>query len=90
MSLVLYLTDCEPSCGGATRFIRDPQSTVPYDGRNFADWAREAYESEVIASINPVRGRALLFDHRLLHDSQPWSGTSPKVIIRTDVMFKRV
>jgi NAD+ synthetase len=90
MSLVLYLTDCEPSCGGATRFIRDPQSTIPYDGRNFADWEREAYESEVIASINPVRGRALLFDHRLLHDSQPWSGTSPKVIIRTDVMFKRV
>lgn len=90
MSLVLYLTDCDPFSGGATRFIRDRQLELPYAQRDFSDWDREAHATEVLASISPVRGRALLFDHRLLHDSQPWQGAAPKVIIRTDIMFRRI
>jgi NAD+ synthetase len=89
MSLVIYLTDCDPRFGGATRFIRDEQLYVPYRERDFSDWTREALDDEVLAAVNPIRGRALLFDHRLLHDSQPWTGTTPKVIIRTDIMFKK-
>jgi len=89
MSLVIYLTDCNPQYGGATRFIRDAQLALPYEYRDFSDWKREALDHEVLASVTPMRGRALLFDHRLLHDSQPWSGPTPKVIIRTDIMFKR-
>lgn len=90
MSLVLYLNDCDPQCGGQTRFIKDPQRELPYAERDFADWTRDAQSNEVIAAVAPTKGRALLFDHRLLHDSEPWSGTTPKVIIRTDVLFKKV
>ena len=90
MSLVLYLNDCDATFGGRTRFIRDTQRELPYAARDFSDWTREARPEEVAAAITPVRGRALLFDHRLLHDSEPWSGTTPKVIIRTDIIFEKV
>ena len=90
MSVVLYLNDCDARFGGRTRFIRDSQRDVPYADRNFSDWTREARSDEVIAAVTPRRGRALLFDHRLLHDSEPWSGTTPKVIIRTDILFEKV
>lgn len=90
MSLVLYLNDCDPRCGGRTRFIRDPQGTYPYAARDFSDWTREALSEEVIGAVVPVTGRTLLFDHRILHDSEPWRGEAPKVIIRTDIIFERV
>ena len=90
MSLVLYLNNCDPSYGGRTRFIRDPQGGLPYAQRDYSDWDREARCDEILEVVVPREGRALLFDHRLLHDSEPWSGTSPKVIIRTDIIFERV
>jgi NAD+ synthetase len=90
MSLVIYLTDCSPAFGGRTRFIKDPQSALPYAQRDFSDWSRAARPEEVLAEITPAAGRALIFDHRLLHDSEPWSGHSPKIIIRTDIMFEKV
>jgi len=90
MSLVLYLNECDPACGGRTRFITDPQLSLPYAARDFSDWTREARDEEVIAAVTPTAGRALIFDHRLLHDSEPWSGRTPKVIIRTDVLFEKV
>jgi NAD+ synthetase len=89
MSLVLYLTDCDPVHGGQTRFIQDLQLSLSYAQRDFSDWDREAKAEEVIAAIEPKIGRALLFDHRLLHDAQPWSGPAPRVIIRTDVIFEK-
>lgn len=90
MSLVLYLNDCDSKHGGRTRFIRDSQRHLEYAGRNFSDWTREARPDEVVAAVSPVKGRALLFDHRVLHDSEPWSGATPKVIIRTDILFEKV
>jgi NAD+ synthetase len=90
MSLVLYLNECDPAFGGRTRFIADPQLSLPYAGRDFSDWTREARDEEVIAAVTPSAGRALMFDHRLLHDSEPWSGRTPKVIIRTDILFEKV
>lgn len=90
MSLVVYLNDCDSKHGGRTRFIRDPQRAIAYPARNFADWTREARPDEVIAAVSPVKGRALLFDHRVLHDSEPWNGSTPKVIIRTDILFEKI
>ena len=89
MSVVLYLNDCDPKSGGSTRFIKDSQIYIPYAERDFSDWKREANADEVMLSIEAQKGRALIFDHRLLHDSEPWAGNSPKVIIRTDIMFER-
>lgn len=90
MSLVLYLNDCDSTHGGRTRFIRDSQAHLEYAARNFSDWTREARPDEVLSAVNPVKGRALIFDHRVLHDSEPWIGATPKVIIRTDILFERV
>jgi hypothetical protein len=90
MSLVIYLTSCDPVCGGRTRFIRDAQLSLPYSQRDFSDWSRDVRADEVIEQVIPRQGRALLFDHRLLHDSEPWQGASPKVIIRTDIIFEKV
>jgi hypothetical protein len=90
MSLVVYLNDCNPEFGGRTRFITDPQRVLPYAERDFSDWVREARGEEILAAVAPRQGRALLFDHRVLHDSEPWRGPLPKVIIRTDVMFERI
>jgi NAD+ synthetase len=89
MSLVLYLTSCDPVCGGRTRFIRDAQLGLPYALRDFSDWSRQAEPDEVIEAVVPHEGRLLIFDHRLLHDSEPWHGKAPKVIIRSDIVFER-
>src|SRR6202012_6141459 len=36
-----------------------------------------------------AKGDALVFDHRILHDVPVWHGTSPHIILRTDVIFER-
>jgi hypothetical protein len=88
MSLVIYLTTNDH---GATRMIRDPQVGLPMSAYDFADWTRSGLEEEVILRITPRRGRALMFPHRLLHDSEPLEASDPqKIIIRTDIMFQRV
>ena len=89
MSVVLYLTDGDPANGGATRFIFDPQSGLPVKSRDLSDWSRLASDDEVIVSVAPPAGSILVFDHRLLHDSDPIRGASRKVIMRTDVKFHR-
>ena len=89
MSVVLYLTDNDAESGGATRFIKDPQVDVPVTKRNLADWTRLADDAEVLHAVAPSAGSVLVFDHRLLHDSQPIIGDTRKVIMRTDLKFHR-
>lgn len=89
MSLVLYLTDSEPESGGATRFIKDPQAATPVSKRDLSDWTRLAEDAEVLHAITPRAGSLLVFDHRLLHDSQPILRDTRKVIMRTDLKFHR-
>lgn len=91
MSFVLYLTDNGAADGGATRFIKDPQSSLPLSQRIYEDWhwGRLATKEDVRAVVRPQSGSALVFDHRLLHDSEELHGSTPKVIIRTDVVFER-
>lgn len=88
MSLVIYLTKTET---GATRFIRDPQRGKAMSKMDFSDWDRSANSDEVIFESLPEVGKAIIFDHRLLHDGQPLAeGSSEKIIIRTDIMFEKV
>ena len=76
--------------GGATRFLRDPQSELPYAERDFSDWTRLAQPEEVLASVNGEAGDALIFNHRILHDSEPLTGAGSKTVLRTDIIFERV
>jgi hypothetical protein len=86
MSFVLYLTTNEN--GGATRFIRDGQHTVPILERNHADWDRPVEKDEVLLSVSPRKGRLVMFDHRLCHDVEPYAGNEPRIIIRGDVIYQ--
>jgi hypothetical protein len=86
-TVVIYLQD--EAIGGATRFLRDPQIELPLADRRYDDWTRLAAEQEVTARVQPEPGTALLFDHRVLHDSEPLAA-GHKTIIRTDVIYERV
>jgi len=91
MSMVVYLTASSSHNGGATRFILDPQTVepvVPLAQRDYNDWSRLSRPDEIIASLYPLPGAAILMDHRVLHDSQELS-SGTKIIMRTDIVFER-
>jgi hypothetical protein len=88
-TLVLYLGKDDTATGGATRFLGDPQQLLPLSERDYADWDRLARPADVAAAVQPNEGAALLFDHRILHDSEPITGTGTKTILRTDIVYER-
>lgn len=89
MSMVLYITAPTAGGGGETRFIKDPQLSVPRNLKDYADWTRLATDEDILLSVKPRVGSALIFDHRLLHDSAPITGSEEKIIIRTDITYQR-
>ncbi len=89
-SLVLYLTSHEVHEGGQTRFITDAQDLLAPSKRNYSDWPRCGAPDEVLAELEPFAGDALLFDHRLLHDSAPLSRGASKIIVRTDILYQAI
>lgn len=89
MSVVLYLAKDSGVIGGDTRFITDPQTCLPLSQRDYADWTALADEKNVVARVEPLAGSALVFDHRILHDSQPVIGIGEKLLLRTDIIFER-
>lgn len=88
MSVVFYLSEVAEGTGGCTRFVRDGQEARPIPERSFGDWTRLTREDEVILGVRPQLGSALLFDHRLCHDVEHYSGECPRVIVRGDVVFE--
>lgn len=87
-SLVIYLTTND---NGATRFINDDQVGRAMSTFNFADWDRAGTDLEVAVRVPPQEGSALIFPHRILHDSEPLAAGDPeKIIIRTDIMFEKI
>lgn len=86
MSVIFYLSDAEQT--GATRFVRDGQERTPVAQRSFADWSEETAGGLVLAEVQPRAGSALVFDHRLCHDVERWSGPGPRIIIRADVVYE--
>lgn len=87
VTMVIYLTT---NHSGHTRFIKDPQERIPVIERDLEDWKREALPEEIMFKIKPEKGKLVLFDHRLVHDSEPLVNDSDKIIIRTDLVFKKV
>lgn len=90
-TLVLYLEgDID---FGSTRFILDNQYLSGLSKENFdrSDWTRFAEESEILFKSFVEKGKALVFDHFLLHDSEVLPvNCNNKTIIRSDLMYKRV
>lgn len=90
MSFVLYLTTCEEGTGGCTRFIEDGQADILTVQRNHEDWTERARHDQVLESSHPVKGKLMIFDHRMAHDVEPYTGSTPRIIIRGDVIFEAV
>lgn len=87
-SVVIYLST---NSSGATRFVRDNQSTVPVWNRRHEDWSRRVVTDEVVASSLPTKGSVLFFDHRLCHDVAPYDGAEgSRIIIRGDLIYHAV
>lgn len=78
MSLVIYLTN---NSDGETQFVKE------YRDNDETDWERKADEDEILFRIKPEKGNALLFEHNMLHQSE--ESKNEKIIIRTDIMYKR-
>lgn len=89
-SVVIYLDQTETLQGGATRYMEDPQAGIPIAQRNLNDQTRQASEEEVRLRFSPEHGTAVVFDHRLLHDAEKVTGEGNKIIIRTDIMYRKV
>lgn len=85
-SVVIYLTTNENQ-GGCTRFIDDHQWGIPMANRNTEDWTERTPETKVYFSSTPIKGNILVFDHRLCHDVQVFTGDT-RMIIRTDIIYK--
>lgn len=89
-SVVIYLDQTETLQGGATRYMEDPQAGIPIAERNLNDQTRQATEDEVRLRFSPEHGTAVIFDHRLLHDAELVTGKGNKIIIRTDILYRKV
>ena len=88
MSFVVYLTTCAHGTGGGTRFIEDGQGAIPTALRNHDDWSERARLDQVTFASRPVEGKVLFFDHRMAHDVEPYTGSTPRIIIRGDLIFQ--
>ena len=56
--------------------------------RSHEDWIREVEDSEVVTAVRPTRGSAMIFDHRLCHDVEAYSGDVSRIIVRGDIIFE--
>lgn len=86
MSVVIYLDQGQ---GGELRIIHDPQSSTPLSQCVLEDWARPARPDEAERVIPTPPGSAMVFDHRILHDSAPIA-SGRKTLLRTDILFEAV
>ena len=68
-TFILYLTDCE--LGGCTNFLQSLPS-------------RKCLTSSVIASVQPKRGRLLIFPHLSPHEGAPTISV-PKIFLRGEM-----
>ena len=89
-SFVLYLTTNKI---GATRFIEDGQDNIKVWDRNHSDWNRRVKYNEIIFASYPVKGKILIFNHRLCHDVEQYFPTTEnecRIIIRGDVIYEAI
>lgn len=88
MSVVIYLS--EPSDGsGRTRFILDRQRYLPRNERVYKDAFVKPSPRDIILDVEGLVGSALIFDHRIYHDSDQLRVPEHKIILRTDIVFEQ-
>lgn len=80
LTMVIYLMTGDK---GRTQFIKETR-----EFHNFEDWNRMAFDNEIIETALNEKGSALIFPHRTLHQGEQVNGR--KIIIRTDIMFRKI
>jgi hypothetical protein len=84
-SVIIGLTS---DSSGATRFLSDPKRDLPFTRRSHGDQDRIPEPNDVDAIIVLEPTDALIFPHRILHDTAPVNLN--KTILRTDVIYTRI
>jgi NAD+ synthetase len=90
MSVLVYLSDAKGEADrGATRLLVDPQRNRPLSERDYTDWPspEPSNSPRVLFRVPPRKGSTLILDHRVLHDARAHEGDSPKILLRTDILF---
>jgi|GEM_PF-2859294 len=72
---------------GTTRFLIDPERHKSIAERDLSDQWLCPLPDAILAEVTLEPGDILVFDHRLLHDSQPVLAEE-KLLLRTDVFFE--
>lgn len=80
LTLVIYLKTAN---NGRTQFIKEIRKN-----HNFEDWNRMANQNEILETAENKTGSALIFPHYTLHQGEKVDGR--KIIIRSDIMFKKI
>ena len=75
---------------GKTRFLWDALESAPASQRDFSDWTRLSLPQEIRQQVQPQVGRTIVFNHLLLHDSEPLRAACRKTVLRTDIAFEKV
>lgn len=88
-SWVLYLNDVPEAHGGSLDFVDDGRADHPCDRPReaFADWRRMARAGEITRSVQPRRGRLLVFPHWHCHQVAAYTGDGRRYIIRGDLAY---
>jgi leukotriene-A4 hydrolase len=87
-SLIFYLNDCES--GGETVLFQPPDNTADTSHYLFDSANRYRWPSEwEIGRARPIEGSVLAFPQELPHEGTPVGEGCEKVIIRTDIMYRR-
>lgn len=89
MSVVIYLSEPSSDGSGKTRFILDRQRYLPRQERSYKDSFIKPAPREIILDVEGFAGSALIFDHRIYHDSDELCVPENKIILRTDIVFEQ-
>lgn len=81
-SVLVYLNTCEE--GGGTLIFKEKHDFI-MDDHGRARYPPEAMTDKALAKC----GSVLAFSQELMHEGEPVGPTSRKIIIRTDVMYRR-
>jgi hypothetical protein len=89
-TIVIYLTTNK---SGATRFLKDNIKKARKEKSIYKkDYKDKDYipkKNKIIKEVFPEKGKAIVFDHRMLHDAGEITYKEKKIIIFMDIIYER-
>lgn len=86
-SVVIYLNDIPLKCGGGTKFYERGVTKELFVHPTTGAWT--AHETFALDEVDPIHGRMLIFNQKLVHEGVPVIEGNVKHIIRSDIMYER-